>query len=123
MALWKYVRLTLEGLEYEAAYSDYWTSTAADDGQVVDAVIMPVAPHAAVVPGIYYHQGKDRRAWGSGHRNPNALRVAAYTAAINLLNYSAAVIPVTKADKAVDLIDNSYQPLNDIDKLNWDACL
>lgn len=53
-----YQDLTLEGLEYEAAYSDYWNSTAAEDGQVVDAVIMPVAPHAAVVPGKYYHVGK-----------------------------------------------------------------
>ena len=26
-------------------------------GQVVDAVIMPVAPHAAVIPGKYYHTG------------------------------------------------------------------
>ena len=27
------------------------------EGQVVDAVIMPVAPHAAVIPGKYYHVG------------------------------------------------------------------
>lgn len=27
-------------------------------GQIVDAVIMPVAPHAAVIPGKYYHVGK-----------------------------------------------------------------
>ncbi|KAK4125869.1 amidase [Parathielavia appendiculata] len=98
--LLEYQSLTVEGLEYELAYSDYWNSTAVD-GHVVDAVIMPVAPHAAVVPGKYYH--------------------TAYTEVINLLNYSAVAIPVTKADKAVDLVDDSYQPLNDIDKLNWDA--
>ena len=67
MSLLEYQDLTLQGLEYEAKYSDYWNSTADDDGkclrgnalyefselmayqstgQIVDAVIMPVAPHA-----------------------------------------------------------------------------
>ncbi|KXX77504.1 Acetamidase [Madurella mycetomatis] len=99
--LLEYQNLTLEGLEYESAYSDYWNSTASEDGQIVDAVIMPVAPHAAVIPGKYYH--------------------TAYTEVINLMNYSAAVIPVTKADKRIDLFDSSYQPLNEVDKLNWEA--
>ncbi|KAK5629065.1 hypothetical protein RRF57_004780 [Xylaria bambusicola] len=70
-------------------------------GQIVDAVIMPVAPHAAVIPGKYYHTG--------------------YTAVINLLNYSAVVIPVTRADKHIDIIDDSYRPSNDVDRMNWDA--
>lgn len=45
-----------------------------------------------------------------------------YTEAMNLLNYSVVVIPVTRADKDVDLVDESYQPLNATDKKNWDAC-
>ena len=81
------------------AYSDYWNSKAADDGQAVDAFIMPVAPHAAVMPGRYLYTG--------------------YTEVINLLDYSAAVIPVTTADKSVDLIDPNYAPLNDLDAKNW----
>ncbi|KAL2021891.1 hypothetical protein VTK56DRAFT_6486 [Thermocarpiscus australiensis] len=97
----EYQRLTLEGLEYEAAYSDYWNSTAKDGGQIVDAVIMPAAPHAAVIPGKYFYIG--------------------YTETINLLNYSAVAIPVTKADKAVDRADAAYQPLNETDRLNWEA--
>ncbi|KAK3372148.1 amidase signature domain-containing protein [Podospora didyma] len=76
-----------------AAYSDYWNSTAGDDGQVVDAVIMPVAPHAAVIPGKYYH--------------------TAYTEAINLMNYSAAVIPVTKANKSIDIINKDDPDIYD----------
>ena len=32
MDLLQYQDLTLEGLEYESAYSDYWNSTATDDG-------------------------------------------------------------------------------------------
>ncbi|RYC59146.1 hypothetical protein CHU98_g7066 [Xylaria longipes] len=58
--LLEYQDLTLQGLQYEAVYSDYWNSTVEPDGkfdprQIVDAVIMPVAPHAAVIPGKYYH--------------------------------------------------------------------
>ena len=60
---------------------------------------MPVAPHAAVIPGRYLYTG--------------------YTEVINLLDYSAAVIPVTMADKSVDLNDPNYAPLNDLDAKNW----
>ncbi|KAG8418083.1 hypothetical protein J3458_005520 [Metarhizium acridum] len=101
IGLLQYQENTLEGLSYEAKYSDYWNQTASDDGQIVDAVIMPVAPHAAVIPGKYYHTG--------------------YTKVINLLNYSAVVIPVTRADKSIDTIDGSYCPENETDQRNWDA--
>ncbi|KID87241.1 general amidase [Metarhizium guizhouense ARSEF 977] len=101
LGLLQYQENTLDGLSYEAKYSDYWNQTASDDGQIVDAVIMPVAPHAAVIPGKYYHTG--------------------YTKVINVLNYSAVVIPVTKADKSIDIIDGSYHPENGTDQRNWDA--
>ncbi|KAK4695723.1 hypothetical protein P7C71_g2079, partial [Lecanoromycetidae sp. Uapishka_2] len=97
MPLLKYQDLTIEGKAYSAAYYDYWNSTANDD----DAVIMPVAPHAAVIPGKFYH--------------------TSYTECINLLDYSVAVIPVTNADKSIDLFDCNYQPLNDDDRKNWEA--
>ncbi|KAK0717215.1 amidase signature domain-containing protein [Lasiosphaeria miniovina] len=106
-SLLEYQAATLEGLAYEFEYSDYWNSTANEDaenntGQVVDAVIMPVAPHAAVIPGKFYHT------------------------AINVLNYSSTVIPVTKADMHLDAgsgsgLSSSYEPLSPIGKLNWDA--
>ncbi len=47
---------------------------------------------------------------------------AAYTEAINLMNYSAVVIPVTKADKNIDLVDRTYQPADGDDKKNWNGC-
>ncbi|KAF4948536.1 hypothetical protein FSARC_13708 [Fusarium sarcochroum] len=99
--LLKYQDLTLQGLEYERQYLDYWNSTEDADGQVVDAVIMPVAPHAAVIPGKFYH--------------------GAYTDAMNLTNYTSVVIPVTKADEKVDVFDDSYEPLGDTDRKNWKA--
>ena len=46
----------------------------------------------------------------------------AYTESINLLDYSAVVIPVTKADKSIDMFDSSYEPSNDVDRKNWEAC-
>ncbi|KAI9668914.1 MAG: hypothetical protein M1829_005226 [Trizodia sp. TS-e1964] len=72
-----------------------------DYSQIVDAVIMPVAPHAAVIPGKFYH--------------------TAYTESINLLDYSVAVIPVTRASKALDKFDSEYSALNEIDRKNWEA--
>lgn len=38
------------------------------------------------------------------------------------MDYSAAVIPVTRADKSVDVFDHGYQPLNEVDRKNWEAC-
>ncbi len=38
------------------------------------------------------------------------------------MDYSAAVMPVTKADKSLDTFDNDYKPLNDEDRKNWEAC-
>ncbi|KAI1439529.1 amidase [Annulohypoxylon stygium] len=101
MDLLKFQDLTSQGREFEAQYSDYWNSTAQDDGQIVDAIIMPVAPHAANIPGKLYHID--------------------YTEALNLLNYSVAVIPVTKVDKVRDPSDNNYRPLNKKDEKNWKA--
>ena len=38
------------------------------------------------------------------------------------MNYSAVVIPVTVADKTVDLVDNTYKPISEADERNWNAC-
>lgn len=99
--LLKYQDLTIQGLEYERQYSDYWNSTADSDGQIVDAVLMPVAPHAAVIPGKFYH--------------------GAYTDAMNLTNYTAVVIPTIRADKRIDVLNEGYEPLGEIDRKNWQA--
>ncbi|KAL8932914.1 MAG: hypothetical protein Q9216_006617, partial [Gyalolechia sp. 2 TL-2023] len=101
MPLLEYQDLTIQGKAYNEAYCDYWNSSSGDDGQIVDVVLMPVAPHAAVIPGKYYH--------------------TAYTESINLMDFSAAVFPVTRADESIDKFDHDYQPLNEIDKWNWEA--
>lgn len=96
--------LAIQGRDYCDAFSDYWNSTTSSSttgeaGQAVDAFIMPVAPHAAVIPGRYVYYG--------------------YSEVINLLDYTAAVIPVTTADKSIDVADPNYTPLNDLDAKNW----
>lgn len=71
MPLLEYQDKTLQGKAYNEAYSDYWNASSNDDGtqsnalgcrvlmlyqgQTVDAILMPVAPHAAVIPRKYYH--------------------------------------------------------------------
>ncbi len=54
--------------------------------------------------------------------NTSLTALPGYTEAINLLNYSTAVIPVTRADMTLDVVDESYRPLNATDKRNWEAC-
>ena len=38
------------------------------------------------------------------------------------MDFSAVVVPVTRADKILDQAEPDYVPLSDLDKLNWDAC-
>ncbi|CAI4212091.1 unnamed protein product [Parascedosporium putredinis] len=101
MPLLQYQDLTMQGLDFENRYADYWNSTGTEDGHAVDAFIMAPAPHAAVIPGKYLTPG--------------------YTEVINLLNYSAVALPVTRADKALDVVDTDYIPSEGLDKRNWDA--
>ncbi|KAL8879539.1 MAG: hypothetical protein Q9192_008213 [Flavoplaca navasiana] len=124
MPLLEYQDKTLQGKAYNEAYSDYWNTSSNDDA--VDAILMPVAPHAAVIPGKYYHISKHALALqlritsAAKHRLTPIERIA-YTESINLLDYSAAVIPVTRADKSVDILDHGYRPLNEVDRKNWEA--
>lgn len=49
-------------------------------------------------------------------------KTVAYTECINLLNYSVCVIPVSTANKDIDVFDKDYIPLNENDRKNWEAC-
>lgn len=82
---------------------EYWNSTVklTGTGRPVDTVIMPVAPHAAVIPDKYFHYG--------------------YIEIADLLNFTAVAIPITTADKSVDKVTGEFEPLNDEDRENWEA--
>ena len=45
-----------------------------------------------------------------------------YTAIINLLDYTAITIPVTTADKNIDVVDTEFKPLNEQDEEIWKSC-
>lgn len=57
MSLLEYQHRALQLRDYRQEYADYWNGTRDADGNVVDAVLMPVAPHAAVIPGMWEHLG------------------------------------------------------------------
>ncbi|KAH8698553.1 amidase signature domain-containing protein [Talaromyces proteolyticus] len=86
---------------YREDYHNYWMSTSEgdDDENPVDAVILPVAPHAAVIPGKWYHY--------------------TYGNLANTLDRPTVVIPVTTADSHIDLFDLEYKPINETDRNNW----
>ncbi|KAL2865945.1 amidase signature domain-containing protein [Aspergillus lucknowensis] len=88
--------------EYRKAYLDYWESTADETGtgRAVDALIAPV--HHGPPPA----KGK--------------VRYMGYTCAFNVLDYSASVIPVTRARKDVDVYTEGYSALNPMDKMAYE---
>lgn len=63
---------------------------------------MPVAPSASVRKG-------EGRYFG-------------YTGVANVLDFTAMTVPMGKVDKSVDVRDESYQPIGDMDKEIWAQC-
>nr|KMM65355.1 glutamyl-tRNA(Gln) amidotransferase subunit A [Coccidioides posadasii RMSCC 3488] len=83
--------------EFQKEYMEYWNSTTSQTGtgRPVDGFICPVAPYAAPIRnGCYY---------------------TAYTTIVNVLDYSAIAIPVTKADQTLDIMEKDYSPFNEVD--------
>ena len=78
--------LNVEKREYQKQYMEYWNSTVelTGTGRPVDAVISPLAVHAASIPGKLNYE-------------------AGYSGIINVLDYSTVIIPVTYADKTIDV--------------------
>lgn len=84
--------------KWQKEYMDYWNSTAelTGTGRPVDGVIAPLAPFPAARPLKYTYYG--------------------YSMFVNGLDYTSVVIPVTNVDKSIDVVDRSYQPMNETDK-------
>ncbi|KAJ5347305.1 hypothetical protein MYU51_004263 [Penicillium brevicompactum] len=87
--------------EYQKEYIDYWSSTAELTGtsRPVDAFLCPAAPHAAVIPTQYKYVG--------------------YSAFVNLLDYTSISLPVTFADKKIDVRPADCQS-DDTGNIQWD---
>ncbi|KAI4288613.1 MAG: hypothetical protein L6R35_002122 [Caloplaca aegaea] len=86
--------------EYQKEYMEYWNSTAelTGTGRPVDVVIAPVAPFSAARPGRYSYYG--------------------YSSIVNLLDYTACTLPVTTADKNIDVVVDaaSFKPVSELDR-------
>ncbi|KAI9754384.1 MAG: hypothetical protein M4579_004722 [Chaenotheca gracillima] len=91
---------------YRRDYARVWNNTASTHGSSqpadgsVDVLLCPAAPGAAPPFDCSKY-------WG-------------YTSQWNLLDYPALAFPVTRADPAVDLREDRYEPLNDKDRANWE---
>lgn len=90
--------------ELQKQYMEYWntTETLTGTGRPVDALICPVAPFAAARPEMYLYYG--------------------YSTWVNFLDYTSVVVPVTSVDKNVDMVDESFQPLDETDKAVYKSC-
>ncbi|KAI9696521.1 MAG: hypothetical protein M1820_008149 [Bogoriella megaspora] len=97
----QFYKNTIRLKDFRSRYQAYWSSTAmkTTTGRPVDAVILPLAPHAAVIPGKYVHY--------------------TYSSIVNVLDYTTVVIPVTKADSKIDVFDSKYNPMSEKDMKNW----
>lgn len=94
---------------YRKEYARLWTETATgrnrESGELegmVDAILCPVGPGVAPLHNTAKY-------WG-------------YTSQWNLLDYPALVFPVSKVDAEVDVVMKGYEPMNDVDRENWNLC-
>jgi amidase len=85
LAKWKYQS------EYLAAIRDFEQRT----GRELDAIIAPITPTACIRHDQFKYYG--------------------YASAINLLDFTSVVVPVTFADKTIDVKNESFHPLSDLD--------
>ncbi|TVY21000.1 Acetamidase [Lachnellula arida] len=82
---------------YQKAYMDRWNATA-QDGQVMDGIILPSSPWTA--PRLGFTQ---------------KVFSVNFTGVWNLLDYPVCTFPVTFADKDLDHARTSWTPLNEKD--------
>lgn len=71
-------------------------------GKEIDAIIAPITPTAAVRHNQFKYYG--------------------YASAINLLDFTSVVVPVTFADKNVDKKNESFKPISEMDQTVQDEC-
>lgn len=82
---------------FQSEYLEQFRLAETQLGREIDAIIAPITPTAAIRHNQFKYYG--------------------YATAINLLDYTSVVVPVTWADKNIDKKEEGYTPLNDMDKL------
>lgn len=91
--------------DYQTQYLDYWNRTASltITGQPIDAILVPLGPTLSFKPegGTYF----------------------GYTGVGNLLDVTAGVVQVSRADAAIDCASaEAQEAVSDLDKAVWDSC-
>ncbi|RHZ70341.1 hypothetical protein CDV55_108460 [Aspergillus turcosus] len=85
----------LKKWNYQSEYLDKWREVEGQLGKELDAIIAPITATAAI--------------------RHNQFRYYGYASVINLLDFTSVVVPVTFADKSVDVKKADYQPLGQLD--------
>lgn len=80
---------------FQMDYLEKWRKMEEKLGSEMDAIIAPITPTAAIRHNQFKYYG--------------------YASAINLLDLTSVVVPVTFADKSADRKDGNYKPMNDMD--------
>ncbi|OJJ05441.1 hypothetical protein ASPVEDRAFT_86789 [Aspergillus versicolor CBS 583.65] len=97
--LLEYEQVVRHMKDYRERYLDYWESSAERTGdRPIEALLSPVTPYAGVLPGKFYP--------------------STYTSSVNVLDYTSVVIPVTLADKELDIVSLNFSALNEEDRMN-----
>lgn len=86
----------LQKWQFQMEYLEKWREIEGQLGKDLDAIVAPITPTAAIRHDQFKYYG--------------------YASAINLLDFTSVVVPVTFADKNVDGRNESFQPANDLDK-------
>lgn len=92
----------LKKWNYQVEYLAKWREAEEQLGKELDAIIAPITPTAAV--------------------RHNQFRYYGYASAINLLDFTSVVVPVTFADKTIDVKKENYKPLNELDGVVQGEC-
>jgi len=86
----------LQKWAFQSEYLEQFRVAEAELGKEIDAIIAPITPTAAIRHNQFKYYG--------------------YASAINLLDFTSVVVPVTFADKSIDKKNAEFSPLSDIDK-------
>lgn len=90
--LWE---VQLKKWKFQCDYLEHIRAFESKVGGELDAIIAPITPTAAIRHDQFKYYG--------------------YASAINLLDYTSVIVPVTFADKAVDVRNGSFKPISDMD--------
>ena len=85
----------LKKWQWQCEYLEQWRLREEELGKEIDAFIAPITPTAAIRHNQFKYYG--------------------YASAINLLDWTSVVVPVTFADKSVDKKKTDYKPLSELD--------